>query len=111
MTEHLIPEFNQRLEDFRSYFFSQSKSFISHVKVSTERFTDQDRIDFDAILAEIREFALDRFIHFINTRIKAKTSTFTTFFDEFDDNAENLGKNLTDFRSELEEASRSLKEK
>ena len=49
-----ISEMNKKLEDFRSLFLSQTNLFISDVKVSTERFTDQDRIDFNAILTEIR---------------------------------------------------------
>ena len=50
MAEHLIPELNQRLEDFRDYFFNQSRQFTTNVKVSTERFTEKDRTDFETIL-------------------------------------------------------------
>lgn len=102
MTEYLIPELNQRLEDFREYFLAQSSQFTSHVKFSTERFTERDREDFEAVLAEIREFALDKILNFINSRIVTKTSTFTGFFDQFANNTESLSRNLDDFRVDLE---------
>jgi hypothetical protein len=67
--------------------------------MSTERFTDQDRIDFDALLAEIRQFALSKIIGFINTRIHSKSMTFTSFFDDFDKNTDGLSRDLDVYKT------------
>lgn len=90
MTQILIPELNQRLEDLRAGFLSSSETFTRHVKVSTERFTEEDRMDFDAILAEIREFALSKITEFISSRITTKSTTFDEHFSNFGVNVEDL---------------------
>ena len=57
MTESLIPEFQQKLSDYKNYFIGETNGFLNNIRVSTERFTQQDREDFNDVLEEIREFA------------------------------------------------------
>lgn len=97
----LISQLSQTLEDFRTYFLNQSQSLNREIRASSEKFTEKDRAEFDQILREIREFALSKITNFINTRIEVKSKTFIEYFEEYEENTENLKKDLESFRGDI----------
>ena len=109
MAARSIPELSEELQSLRRFFSEEANSFTHNVRVSTDRFTQQDREDFDQLLTDIRHFALSRINDFIHTRITAKSFTFKTHFDGFHQSTAQLQESLNDYRDRLEEASRKLK--
>ena len=52
---------------------------------------------------------MNKITHFINTRIETKSRTFIEYFEGYEENTENLKKDLESFRRDIEEQARHLK--
>lgn len=75
--------------------------FVERVKVTTQRFTPEDRVEFDGVLREIREYAHNRITQFMNQKITSKTNSFISHFDTFKTEAADLCTQGSLFRSNL----------
>lgn len=113
-----VPDLNRRLEQLKGFFHEQTDTFTHKINTYTERFTDNDRREFERLLEEIKRDVMDKLTRFIDEKISTKSVSFETHvpycmiqITSFTQNTDSLKDELEEFSLKLEEGTRALKHK
>lgn len=73
-----IPEMNKQLDQLSSYFTSRTQTFKTTISKHEGQFTEQDRIEFENLVEEIKKDAMDKINNFFNDKLTTRSTTYET---------------------------------